>query len=931
MALVSLGRERDPSSTGTEGLLSMAVGGAPGFNMVEFEFYKEQLENFKVILQRNAGSMSWVIGGRGTGKSEVLSHLFRESIMENPSRPRLPIYISITDREERERYQDRRVQSGKGRDEDLDAGSVTMGLFNYLCSQSLLEALAYLRSVDEHVGDRGRERFSLLRKCISNQTFYESLTDKDNGELSNTEFSLLDFMKTIRKNKAASEAFRLAIICDDFDKLSVDAAQTFFSNAQNDFQTLSGTHKVVIVSSVTKEFVNAAKGNPEMSYCMSQTPAERKVELGELWVPDISELTSGELQEFINHRIRHLHWDGVSWTFDPDLEPHDTVQEVIRSKDWDSYDPTRMRVNGALLELNAWLSRRDEVSMRQIISCLDTVLRSDPDSPKNELTPVQLESTLKRNDTLEKELIFEKLRERVLQAGVTTKSLDKGAKWFELAEEEKQLGDDARWEALCTVVVDKVALGKWRKTRLAIMEGKKPGLMAVTENYSQKSGIFQFIKLVSELAESDDWFEEVLSRTPDEVFKKISPRNLALEFNKMAATSMAKKKVPAKKKAPASQVPANEVGRSVGIVRSAYEDALEDCDLEWASMGDWDSLEKTQFAHSMAFWLVRHIIGVGPWAADKPGVKSSYESDERGFVNTLMQWFSMLLSTENPDECELIHALHEVLRGKDPMALATLAYAQGDPFDKLQHRRKFIGATEFLDDFYTDLIIDGAPMGFEVSLEFESPEWRGLGKVMKGLKIDSTQPIFVDVLHTPGYSDGLEDDMVQLTHWLDLLNSELREGELRRKLRETSEPGEYRISKIHGEYLQMIPHFVKLEVDVTFETNRTEVWAALLNARDSSGISIPWVDIKSTGWDKKGFTIKGDISRSHYKEFKSLEFIFKGLDSSQSRDGMQAPYRMFIENKDILNNTLGEWPRGNWLWFNEPRQAIYGDMDDDDA
>ena len=101
MALVSLGRERDPSRTGTEGLLSMAVGGAPGFNMVEFEFYKEQLENFKVILQRNAGSMSWVIGGRGTGKSEVLSHLFRESIKENPSRPRLPIYISITDREER--------------------------------------------------------------------------------------------------------------------------------------------------------------------------------------------------------------------------------------------------------------------------------------------------------------------------------------------------------------------------------------------------------------------------------------------------------------------------------------------------------------------------------------------------------------------------------------------------------------------------------------------------------------------------------------------------------------------------------------------------------------------------------------------------------------------------------------------------------------
>ncbi|SVE01038.1 uncharacterized protein METZ01_LOCUS453892, partial [marine metagenome] len=212
MALVSLGRERDPSGTGTEGLLRMAVGGDPGFKMVEFAFYREQLENFKVILQRDAGSMSWVIGGRGTGKSEVLSHLFRESIMESPKNPRLPIYISITDKEERERYQDKRVQSGKGRDEGLDDGSVTMGLFNYLCSQSLLEALAYLHSTDED-DEGGLERFSLLRECISNQKFYESLTDGDNGELNSVDFSLLNFMKTIRKHKAASEAFRLAIIC----------------------------------------------------------------------------------------------------------------------------------------------------------------------------------------------------------------------------------------------------------------------------------------------------------------------------------------------------------------------------------------------------------------------------------------------------------------------------------------------------------------------------------------------------------------------------------------------------------------------------------------------------------------------------------------------------------------------------------------------
>ena len=79
--------------------------------------------------------------------------------------------------------------------------------------------------------------------------------------------------------------------------------------------------------------------------------------------------------------------------------------------------------------------------------------------------------------------------------------------------------------------------------------------------------------------------------------KKAAPAKKSVAAKKAAP---AKKSVAAKKKAPASQVPANEVGRSVGIVRSAYEDALEDCDLEWASMGDWDSLEKTQFAPESA-------------------------------------------------------------------------------------------------------------------------------------------------------------------------------------------------------------------------------------------------------------------------------------------------------------------------------------------
>jgi len=902
MAPVALGWERDPSQVGTEGLLGMAVGGEPGFKMVVFDFYKERLDDFKQTLQREAGSMSWVIGGRGTGKSEVLAHLFRVSVDESPTNPRLPLYISITDKTAREAYQDARIANGKGRDENLDSGSVTMGLFNYLCSRSLLEALVYLRSMDEGKG-RGSQGFSLLRKCLENDDLYNDLTG-DEGVLDGTDFSLLNFMKLVRKNPMAREAFRLAIICDDFDKLSVGQVMPFFSDAQNDFQTLSGTHRVVIVSSVTKDFVKAGKTDPRMNYCMSQTESKRKVALGELWVPDISELTSGDIQEFIDHRIRHLHWDGVEWGFNSEKAPHERVQDVIEHELWDSYDTTPMRRNGSLLELNAWLSGRDEVSMRQIITCLDTVLNSGVIIPKAELTPSLLESALKMNAEEEIEEIGKELHRRVKKAGVSQEQLRKEEMWLEDAREKIERGEEDLWEALCTLVLDKIGLGAWKP------EERGFGLRRITLNFSDKSGIFHFINLVNDLQEDTALLPKVVSRTPDEVFKKISPRHLQLELEKIQVEMKNEHKDGREEalhvEAQVDSASTAEEGASYGIISKAYKNALDDNDLEFKQLKKLGEDNRIAFGHSMAYYIVRWMIGVGKWESVWRDVRKSFDDERHIFVNILMHWFSLVLWSGERDDDLLLDSLHAVIRGEDPMALHRLSSEQGpDPLDELALRREFRGAMMSMKDYYDFVIPVSDLEGFKVKLEdIKSPKWQNIDVVLTRLKLSPTVYIEVDAFHQNELGRiTLEQDMVRLTKWIDNIENKLSRYEIIDVFEELHYP-DSRGEQLQREYLQNIHWRVVLDVKVSFECNRTTGWLALCNGRDEHGNRIPWVSIDKTDYNEKkaGFRIDGKIARSHPSgeagvSFKSVRFFFEDLDGSQ--DGVETPWEMRIKNLGI--------------------------------
>ncbi|SVD61050.1 uncharacterized protein METZ01_LOCUS413904, partial [marine metagenome] len=94
VATVNLGVQRNPAVDGNNGLLRIAAEEASDFEMVEFDFYQEDIERFRLIMDSHIGGFAWVIGERGTGKSEVLAHLFKDIFRGADSgKPRLPIYI----------------------------------------------------------------------------------------------------------------------------------------------------------------------------------------------------------------------------------------------------------------------------------------------------------------------------------------------------------------------------------------------------------------------------------------------------------------------------------------------------------------------------------------------------------------------------------------------------------------------------------------------------------------------------------------------------------------------------------------------------------------------------------------------------------------------------------------------------------------------
>ena len=908
MALVDLGVKRNPGKMGNKGLLRIATGENNDFEMVKFEFYRKRLEGMRTLMENDGGAFAWVIGERGTGKSEVLANLYKEIFNDADSKkPRLPIYISVSKQGER-----LKVPGG------VPSGEVTIRLVDWLCRNALKEAFEFLR----HYGEEP-ELYRDLRKLCKSTPIYSRLA----YEFEQEDFELEKFLEFWEAELIHGLPFRLTILIDDVDKITTPSAIQFYKDAQSDLGGLVDDHNIIIVSAVTKEFAIEGRQNQGLSYCMNAE--DMKSDLSVLYVPELSDLSASDVEEFIDRRFRYLHWTGrekgFSWAADFRKEPHSSWNEVVEHQKWKSYDPRSMRNNGALLSLNAWLAARDRVNIRQVLRNLEAILNSHA-KPKAELTAKILEDLLKYNDRKEVEDFTKELSSRLEKVSTERLNIEYG-----LLGEELERGADKVWRDLFGVVLDRLALGVWPDNSKSGTKERVDGVERVessrwhkiqnlTNNtFKDDSAVTQLLNLVVELNEDERLISNFHSRTPDDVFSIFSApelmRSIRNEIVERKTEEFEGEKSHNEWEAGAKRTAEHarklNEGKLIGaprpfwgIVSDAYYEAL--IDEEWIVEGrpvvGWTETLEPEYALHLGQMIgleLSHFIIGSDWSKHHKIIKENWEEKPQECRRLLMQW---LWLRAVPLDADCIKAVHDVLTGNNIMALFSATIA-GD-FTELVDRAsrslselmiEFARSVMTEDKGSTHSIMENTLGTLKIDLAFKNKDVP-LEKMLKDGRLTPIEKAKIWVTHT-GSKNQLPTE-VDVVDWIDGLDTELA------KLHDdTMETLDEKIGNgVADRQLLALIRNSKISYEVVAELpcSISEFCIALLD--DGGNFQVRNRKVKATlesksyqSWnsDQRKFTMKGILTREHDRIGK-MTIRFRAADPNQEK--VTLPYSIVLKN-----------------------------------
>jgi len=623
---------RNPSDLGQTGLMEIGFEKRSDFKMVEFAHYGKNLDSVHKTLNGKVGAYTWAIGGRGTGKSEVLTHLFAKQISENKNKsvPRLPLYISVSDEE--------------GRPMGAETGQVDMRTVNTLARKSLLQAFEFIKN-HEHP-----EHYRKLRKLVDNGDFWDWAC----VELRQENFELGTFLSYLETRNLSRGAFKLALYIDDLDKISTAACITFLSNAQGNIAPLVSNLDVVLLSAVDSDFPNQAYGNPKVNYCYRETSQSER-QFTEIRVPYLDELPSSDIHRLIKTRISYLKYDLETEQWNADFkEKPVSIEEVTGSENWQSYLIEDMRSNGSLLTLNAWLSIRDQLDLRSVLENFQAVL-NDCDTPRREITPKIIERKLSENSEKSVDLLKTEISKRL--KGVNEDALNK--------ESSKLLHRD--WKDFREIAQEVSTVG-WSSS---LMMNLGFGTFSKEE---PDSAIARLINLVVEISRDDTCVPLLRSRSPDDIFATISRDVMLLLMEKevgriqkarLKKTQKANSKQ-SKKEATSLKLQASpKTARRKNLADRLYSDVLQSSDSALTAHA------MQSLGHIVALSLAKEIgkasTGKDPGTAGQ--WKEAQKKDPRQFARSILQHVGVRINFQNPEEKALLLSLNQVLSGVSPFAL----------------------------------------------------------------------------------------------------------------------------------------------------------------------------------------------------------------------------------------------------------------------
>jgi len=647
---VDLQIDRGAGAQGSGRLLREAI--LPGVDYWEMWLFREfdkTIEEFQNMFRQGKADYFWVSGDRGSGKSELVVHLFKESLNQSTKDgleyPRIPLYISLSNAKLRE-------------DSGVDDGKINMKLFDYCCREAIREAIDVIAENTE------TEHYSELRDVLNKK----SLLSEMYRALSSDSFEMAMFVEFINSNSELRDVLRFVIFMDDIDKIDTSIGVQFFENSQSNFSELK-SYGVTIVSSVQRDFIRMARSRPGMNYCLHQ--GEEMSNPFEFRVPNLNELTNDQVQEFILHRIKYLHLNNNrDWHLDSTQPPHKSADEVIDDEAWSSFDIRKMRQNGTLMTLNAWLAMQQAdtqgVDFRSVLRSVHVVL-NDCKVAGQELTSSRLEEILKQRSGREVSAINLELGKRIdkreIPDGIIREDIDR------LYAIKDKGGSE--WIDIVSLIQDKISLGTWVTSSVSAMSGEEigRGLRIKHElmgNFGKKpSCIMAFAEIVAEIGSNPDFLKkEVVSRSPDEVCQKFRIDDLIARLESSLTSRAASqsrgegkrsKEVEAGEGSDAEETPKEENrGRSIysspsdTVVGRAYNATFSEFGMEeWrAAVEEIDQRDHTMFGEDLCYNLVREIFRefpekFGKWGDARRDIEKAFATDRSAFVRRFLGWFSI--------------------------------------------------------------------------------------------------------------------------------------------------------------------------------------------------------------------------------------------------------------------------------------------------
>jgi hypothetical protein len=666
-----LGISRDDFEVIQEQLMKVGLGKSRDFRMVEFESAQYNIDEFTKTLCKRDGQMTWVVGHRGSGKTEAIANLFRRQIeREGKSTiPRLPLYISVS-------------SMGEGR-RDTSA-RLNMAFVNQQILTSLRQAFQFLirlEGKEEYYKDLRRllkERQDVIMHDLETFTYRPK-----EGGIMREELDLALLMKKLFPNISGKNnaPFRVTLYIDDADKISGQELRDFLREAQTDLQTLTAAG-VVVVMAIKKKFRRSVRGDDGVDWCglANPMPGGYPPHL-HLTLPELNELQAADIHNLIKKRICYLRFSEGSWSADFKKNPYKSPDRVIESKDWDSYDIREMRRNGAILTLSSWLSYRGHTAIRYVLRNIEMVINKCDSRPGTQLDSRILEQKLRSLDQEETDLLIEELAGRL--SGIPK---DRMVKELELLNEEA-------WQNALEICQQAITYGEWTSKHLQTLK------LGIKSGDDGNSAIMKFLNLVFDMSDDEKKvLPKVLARTPDDIFSLFTYRQMAImienEMTKAGSREMAKRFV---------ETPILEPSTSEGIIGSAFKK------LKPLISDDMTATERRDLTAELSVEIVNGLIVAErlknskrktKLLRDRGAIRRARSEDSHRFDRFLLNYVAIRSEHGNQKHESLLHDLQEALLGNDPLRL--------------------LSDQDLWDEAFSE-IVAGEPIGIFNSRDFEGP------------------------------------------------------------------------------------------------------------------------------------------------------------------------------------------------------------------